>query len=432
MGRIGFLCLLLISSAIVQGQTVSFVDNASWQQIQQRARQEQKYIFVDCFATWCKPCREMDAKVYTAGEVAKVTNDKFISVKVQMDSTGIDNDQVKSWRPEAALLQKKYGVSSFPTYLFFAPDGRLVHRGLGLMNPSTFVNLLQQALDPATQYYTMVGKVYNKQFLPDSVYEQLIRDSYVMKDEVGRRTVARAYIDRLEKLAREGRFDNGKAVAIINEYLSAGDKNIFHLLWQGALGKDSVLGDSVTCRFIVRSIIEREEIEKHLVSDRNYQLPLVDRPNWNRMARKISRKYNASLAEEAILCVKRRWYRLSRPDWEELARAHVEYYTSFLDIKNGGKLLFFSVNNVLWNDVFLHVQDKRTLLKAAEVQYLIVERRPEDATYMDTYANLLYKAGELEKAVEWQGIAVSKNTKDTGNASNLEKMKRGLPTWTNQ
>lgn len=56
--------------------------------------------------------------------------------------------------------------------------------------------------------------------------------------------------------------------------------------------------------------------------------------------------------------------------------------------------------------------------------------------YIDTYANLLYKVGEVTEALKWQELAVTKGRElgiDKGDFNtiqeNFEKMKKGVPTW---
>src|SRR5687767_7786224 len=81
---------------ILQGQTdsgdigalnrqragVSFEYGKSWDSILKAARVSKKYIFLDCFTSWCKPCKEMDFYVYSNTEVGEVLNKSFVSVKV--------------------------------------------------------------------------------------------------------------------------------------------------------------------------------------------------------------------------------------------------------------------------------------------------------------------------------------------------------------
>src|SRR5689334_7898174 len=38
---------------------VQWTTGLSWEQVKQKAQLEKKYIFLDCLATWCGPCKMM-------------------------------------------------------------------------------------------------------------------------------------------------------------------------------------------------------------------------------------------------------------------------------------------------------------------------------------------------------------------------------------
>src|SRR5688572_6405431 len=115
------LLLLIIIPAFVKAQLVSETNNSeqafnkgikwteglNWEEIKEKARKENKYIFLDCFATWCGPCKLMDKNVYTKQQIGNLLNQKFISVRVQMDQTKNDVEQVKNWYTDAAVIKKK-------------------------------------------------------------------------------------------------------------------------------------------------------------------------------------------------------------------------------------------------------------------------------------------------------------------------------------
>ena len=54
----------------------------------------------------------------------------------------------------------------------------------------------------------------------------------------------------------------------------------------------------------------------------------------------------------------------------------------------------------------------------------------DDPTQIDTYANLLYKAGRHREALEWEEKAVRLSTgRDKEITDNLGAMKAGQATW---
>lgn len=271
-------------------------------------------------------------------------------------------------------------------------------------------------------------EVQSNRVLSDSIYVWLINFSYVVKDSVGRKEIIGAFLDHQEKSARKGLY-NIESISSVAGDISSRYKRLFCALYLGSMGNNSVLKDSAYCRQLVSDIIEREEVGRCLVIDNNYNRPLLNKPDWQRMAARIVRKYGAWYADKCIVTAKRKWYKSSRLDWTELAKAHIRYYNKYVSIDGRTKFQLFSINNVLWNDVFLHVQDREVLLGAAAIQSVVVKLRPKDAAYVDTYANLLYRAGEKEQALEWQMKAVSINPEDRGNVTNLEKMRQGQPTW---
>src|SRR5688572_25831264 len=60
---------------------IKWVENLSWQQVRENAKRENKYIFVDCYTTWCAPCKKMDKDVFSNKDVGEFINEKFIAVK---------------------------------------------------------------------------------------------------------------------------------------------------------------------------------------------------------------------------------------------------------------------------------------------------------------------------------------------------------------
>jgi len=147
MKKIFTAILLLISvKNFAQEAGLQIEHGATWQQILDKAKKENKFILLDAYASWCGPCKWMAKEVFPKKEIGEALNPYFISAKIDME------------KGEGIELAKKYNVRSYPTYLYFDSNGNLVHRGLGSMPAEDFIKVCKAALDPNQQYVSQREK----------------------------------------------------------------------------------------------------------------------------------------------------------------------------------------------------------------------------------------------------------------------------------
>ncbi len=115
---------------------------------------------MDCYATWCGPCKEMEKTVYANDTVGNYINNHFISVKFQLDTSKKDDESIQKKYADAHFIANEYEITSFPTFLFLSPQGKLVHKGLGFLRVPSFLSLAIEATNPDKQYFTLLDK-YN-------------------------------------------------------------------------------------------------------------------------------------------------------------------------------------------------------------------------------------------------------------------------------
>lgn len=128
---ISFSLLLIAQLTFAQG-IVFF--KGSWQEVLQKAKSENKMIFVDFYTTWCAPCKFMSGTVFTQSEVASYYNNTFI------------NYQVNAEKEELEFV-KHAQISGYPTLAFFKPDGTEFFRKMGGIDAGNFVALGKQVAD---------------------------------------------------------------------------------------------------------------------------------------------------------------------------------------------------------------------------------------------------------------------------------------------
>ena len=401
---------------------VNFEKNLNWLQIQAKARAERKYIFVDCFATWCAPCKSMDKNIFSIEKVGSYMDEHFISIKVQMDTSTADNDEIKKWYADAHRIMMDYNVKSYPSYLFFTPEGKIVHRDLGYRNEEKFMQLMKDVFDTSKQYYTLLENYQQgkKNFNSMLYLAQMTR---ALGQSENANKIKQEYLhDYIYQLDDEELYTQEKLRFIAATDQETNDKG-FRIFYNESGRVDSIMGRIGYARQVVESIIYSSEVYPTLIKCKTVYLK---EPGWDELMLKITSKYDSSYAENVLLRARLNWYG-SQKDWTNLAKYMTIHEQRFgIDTTRSGLI---QLNNNIYLVLFEHVNDIKVLKTAIEWQAEIVRRCPSEAQFLDTYANLLYKTGQVQEAVDWEGKALSLSPKDNGIQAAYEKMKRGEPTW---
>lgn len=96
-------------------------------------------ILFDFTADWCAPCHELDREVFSDPELAGEINRRFIAIRVT-DRQQEDGRNT----PEVAELQRRYGVTGFPTLIFANPSGAELGRMEGYGGRKQFQRVMEQ------------------------------------------------------------------------------------------------------------------------------------------------------------------------------------------------------------------------------------------------------------------------------------------------
>jgi thioredoxin-related protein len=417
-----------------EGAGIIWVNSLNWQQVRKKAKKENKYIFVDCFTTWCGPCKKMDKDVYDNDSVGDFLNTKFISVKLQMDSTKGDNEFTRSWYKKAKEMGTAYRVAAYPTYLFFSPNGEVVYKELGYKAPDQFMQIARDALNPSKQYYALLSayKKGKKDFvhMPD-----LIRMSKQFGDSANYLPLLNDYYSYLHSL-NEDQLYTKENIEFIASTIEGSNQTLFSMFYPNDSTVDKVMKKEGYAKKVVDHIIFKEKANPFLSAAEG-----KPEPDWSILYNTIAKDYKADYADRTVLDAKMRWYYFygNMQKYATTLNDKMEKYGS--DTTSKGE--DFKLNNqafLIWEKINDVTELKRIIGWMAGVM-----RRGEKQTdyyikywplYIDTYANLLYKVGETQEALKWQELAVTKSRElELGKSDikdiheNFEKMKKGEPTW---
>ncbi|HSC52553.1 MAG TPA: thioredoxin family protein [Phnomibacter sp.] len=407
--------MLATMGAIAQTPTgpakgMQFEHEADWASVLAKAKKENKYIFVDAYTTWCGPCKMMASEIFPMESVGNFYNSNFINVKVQLDTTKNDNTDVVKWYADAHEIMVKYSVRVFPTYLFIAPDGKLLHRAVGASDAATFIAKGKNALNPQTQYYSLKEKYEAGQKDP-ALLKALALAAVEAYDQEHISEYTNAYLASQTNLLSE---ENIRFMSKLT--FTSKDKG-FDLMMKNPAAFDAVLGKGYA-KTTSRMIVMQEEV-----------YPVIWNPegipaNWAELEKKLAAKYPANGKEYAAYAKVN--YLMSIGNWDDFAPAITAYMRQY-----GTDVSPIELNNFAWA-IFENCADMNCVEQALQwAKRAMAEKEPN---YYDTYANLLYKSGKRTEAIKAQEatVALAKSMKHANLPdfeAALTKMKAGQKTW---
>ena len=161
------ICVLIHLPLFAQEEGVKFRD-LTYKQALAAAKKEGKLVFMDCYTSWCGPCKHMANVIFPQKEAGDYFNSRFICVKYDME------------KGEGVELKKRFNIDAFPTFMLIRPDGIVQHRIVGGDELVFFIERVEQGLNENTcllsleQAYEQ-GKLDNKRMLD---YRNMLFDIY--------------------------------------------------------------------------------------------------------------------------------------------------------------------------------------------------------------------------------------------------------------
>jgi thioredoxin-related protein len=135
-------------------QSIEFTDK-SWEETLAEAKATNQNIFVDAYTTWCAPCKKMSKYVFTKPNVGGYYNENFISIKLDME------------KGEGRVFANKYKVRAYPTLLYFAANGDLLHRVVGSQDAEKIIETGKKALSSVSNSGSLTKRYLEGERSPD-------------------------------------------------------------------------------------------------------------------------------------------------------------------------------------------------------------------------------------------------------------------------
>ena len=160
-------------------------EESTFDEALKKAKDQGKLLFMDCYTTWCGPCKMMSNQVFKQKYVGDYFNQHFVNLKMDME------------KGEGKDLQKRYEVNAFPTMFLLDGDGNVIYKILGGRDVRAFMDAIARGKDQAIPYHVLKNKYESGdrsvELMAD--YFQTMSDAGEVKNAEGE---ARSYLSTLK------------------------------------------------------------------------------------------------------------------------------------------------------------------------------------------------------------------------------------------
>lgn len=365
----------IVGTTQAQNKKIAF-EHGNWSEVLEKAKKENKLVYLDCYTTWCGPCKWMEKNVFTNDTVADFYNTHFVNIEMDME------------KGEGKELAKKYGIQAYPTMLYVNAQGEVIHRTCGSAPSQQFIQLGNDALNPEKQ---IAGSA--------------------KKFNAGKTDAASAlnYFTMLENGCQDSKseltayFANQKE----EDLISRSNWNIIYNFSNDYSAPEFIYleknKEAFSKKYTADSV--KRKISSVYINGLTLSIRKKDDKNYELIKSKIQASGNPE-AENIILDADMKLY--SRDGkWDKYAEAAAQLVEKFA--KENANIL----NSIAWN-FYENVSDKKMLEKAESWAKHAVELQ-DNYAYNDTYAAILYKLGKKEDAKKAASKAIEQ-AKQSGEA----------------
>lgn len=159
---LSLVALLVFGNVFSQG--INF-EHSTFNEAMAKAKKENKVVFMDCYTTWCGPCKNLAKNIFTQKEVGDFFNKNFVNVKMDMESE------------EGKPLSKKYQVKAYPTLLWLDADGNIQHSIVGGCDGKGLIEAATLALDSQNNWSSLDEQFKAGERSPEFMQKYILKSS---------------------------------------------------------------------------------------------------------------------------------------------------------------------------------------------------------------------------------------------------------------
>lgn len=136
------LSVLTFRHSSLSAEPIRFFEG-SFEALQKEAVKTRKYIFIDFYTDWCRPCLMMQQSTFQDDSLGNFMNTFYLSYKVNCEKD--------------TVLKNKFKVPTYPYWVFMTPEGKIQYQYTGYADAFFFLNRAKETINynPHQYRYTL-------------------------------------------------------------------------------------------------------------------------------------------------------------------------------------------------------------------------------------------------------------------------------------
>ena len=369
---LSILLIFIAGLSNAQNRSIEF-NHGTFKEILAKAKKENKMIYIDCFTTWCGPCKFMAKSIFTNDSVADFYNQNFINAKIDME------------KGEGLDIAKKYQVHNYPTMLYLNADGIQLHRVCGSSESDEFIQSGKVALDPAQRLAASTEKFRGGKVSADNAakYFSLLEGACLSKKE--------AVADYFKHVEPQD-FSNQGNWEIIKQYVN----DYFSETFQMFESEKDVFSKKYGADVV------NDKITKVNTQGLYAAVDNADMEGYGSVKEKL---LTAKTNETDKIILEAEIYKSQKEkDWKSYGKNVLDYMSKYSPEEAN------ELNNYAWT-FYEHIDDT-ALLNKAEGWAMTACQLEDNYANNDTYAAVLFKLGKKKEATDaaYKAISLAKES----------------------
>lgn len=115
-----------------EGNQINFISK-NYQQALTMAKASHKNIFIDAYAIWCSPCKQLQKTTFKDSKASSFFNKNYINFSIDVE------------KGEGTALAKTWGIEGLPTLLILDQNGKVIASHIGYVDGAGLLEFAKEA-----------------------------------------------------------------------------------------------------------------------------------------------------------------------------------------------------------------------------------------------------------------------------------------------